>query len=221
MERLEQVKRRERTARDARMNGADATLARLRDYRTQLGTANVLRLAGPALLAILLCVLLVARIAAAHDSARQSPASNRLVGLVAPDLTLTLWNASPGQAGQTLSMVALKGHPVVLNFWEASCDPCQAEAPLLARAWQTYQAQGVQFVGVALETSEQDGVAFLRQHGITYPNGPANTQEVAVRYALIGTPATFFVDRRGIIVGQSPGQLSQDTLNEGIGRALA
>lgn len=206
----------------------EATWMRLRGYRTRLGTPTVLRLAGLGLLAVVLLLLLVGRIGAATNTATQLPASGRLVGHIAPDLTLPLWNgasADPGVSqgasqGASVRLAALQGHPVVLNFWEASCDPCREEAPLLEGAWRTYQPKDVRFLGVALETGEQDGLAFLQQHGITYPNGPAKTEDVAVRYALIGTPVTIFIDRHGVVVDESQGQLSAASLQQGIGRAL-
>jgi cytochrome c biogenesis protein CcmG/thiol:disulfide interchange protein DsbE len=193
-------------------------LASVQSYRARAGTSSVLRFAALGLLSLLVVILLVSRIAAAQQRTQKAPASDRLVGAVVPDLSINLWN---GAQGQTLKLSALQGHPVVLNFWEASCYPCQAEAPLLASAWKAYAPRGVQFVGVALETSDQDGLGFVQSHHIEYPNGPAKTEDVAVRYALVGTPVTLFVNRQGIVVSRSPGQLTAESLKQGIQQALS
>ena len=131
------------------------------------------------LVVILLATLLMERIsvAAAQVKVAASQAQNAahtvppgalgisLVGRMAPDVTFTAWTVKDGQQ---VSLKSLRGHPVVLNFWESTCYPCQLEAPLFVQANKTYAAKGVVFVGVALYTSKSDGLAFLRQYKLTY-----------------------------------------------------
>jgi len=173
------------------------------------------------LVVIALATLLLTRITTANTQAHNVPAGAQgmsLVGKAAPDVALIVWQG--GAAGGQVSLASLRGHPVVLNFWEASCDPCKAEAPLLEQAAKTYQAQGVDFVGVALYTSQSDGLTFLRQHGLTYLSGAATTNQTVVDYGLIGVPDTYFISSSGVIVDQSVGQIAQLKLIEGIQRAL-
>ncbi len=185
--------------------------------------ARSLRIAGAfmtVLVVIALAFLLVSRIHTANTQAHNVPKGVlgvSLVGKSAPDVTFSAWT---GQPGHTVSLASLRGHPVVLNFWEASCDPCQAEAPLFAQANETYQAQGVIIVGVALYTSQADGEAFLKQHGLTYLAGAATTNQTVVDYSLIGVPDTYFINRDGQIVDQNVGQITQQKLTAGIHAAL-
>lgn len=172
------------------------------------------------LVVIALATLLLSRISVANTQAHNVPPSAKgisLVGKAAPDVTFSAWTVSPGQR---VSLASLRGHAVVLNFWEASCDPCAAEAPLLARAANVYQSRGVVFVGVALYTSQADGVTFLRQHGLTYLTGATTTNQTVVDYSLIGVPDTYFINSAGVIVDQNVGQISQQKLTEGILKAL-
>jgi cytochrome c biogenesis protein CcmG/thiol:disulfide interchange protein DsbE len=140
-----------------------------------------------------------------------------LVGRTAPDVTFSAWTVKPEQQ---VSLSSLRGHAVVLNFWESTCYPCELEAPLFAQANKTYQAQGVIFVGVAFGTSQADGEAFLRQHGLTYLAGAATTNQTIVDYSLIGYPDTYFINSAGQIVDQSVGPITQQKLTRGIQSAL-
>lgn len=173
------------------------------------------------LVVIVLATLLLSRINMANTQAHNVPKGAMgisLVGKAAPDVTFSAWTV---RAGQQVSLASLRGHAVVLNFWEASCDPCKAEAPLFAQADKTYQAQGVIFVGVALYTSQADGEAFLKAHDLTYLAGAATTNQTVVDYSLIGVPDTYFINSQGTIVDQSVGQVSQQKLTEGIHHALS
>lgn len=179
------------------------------------------------LVVIMLAALLFSRISAATSATQAAtrPAGKAsaslsgisLVGKVAPDVALQAWT---GRTGQRVSLSSLRGHPVVLNFWEASCVPCAAEAPLLAQAQQTYGAQQVQFVGAALYTSQSDGQSFLTQHHLSYLAGGVTSNQPVVDYALIGVPDTYFINSNGVIVAQVVGQLSRQSLDAGIQKAL-
>ncbi len=160
--------------------------------------------------------LLVSRIASANQVVKQAPklTTPTLVGATAPNLTLTAWTGAP--LGQTVTLASLRGHPVVLNVWEASCTPCQAEAPLLASAYSQYQPKGVAFVGVAIETSQADGLAFLQQHHLTYLAGLAPTNQTVVDYRIIGVPDTYFINSQGKVVAEVVGQLDQQKLDAGL-----
>ena len=184
------------------------------------------------LVVIALAMLLISRISLAtsqaHNAQVQRTADQAhtvpqgalgisLVGHPAPDVTFNAWT---GQPGQQVSLSSLRGHPVVLNIWEATCYPCTLEAPLFVQANKTYQAQGVIFVGVALYTSQSDGEAFLKQHGLTYLAGGATTSQTVVDYSIIGVPDTYFINSAGQIVDQKVGQISQQELTEGIQAAM-
>lgn len=183
-------------------------------------TLQVVGSIAAGLVVIALATLLLSRVTTANTQAHNVPKQATgisLVGKAAPNVTFNAWTGKPGQQ---VSLASLRGHPVVLNFWESSCDPCQAEAPLFAQADKTYQAQGVIFVGVALYTSQADGETFLRQHNLTYLAGGATTNQTVVDYSLIGVPDTYFINSDGVIVDQNVGQISQQKLTEGIKKAL-
>src|SRR5579885_3012669 len=94
-----------------------------------------------------LLILLFARLVSASQNVAVLSASP-LIGHPAPDFTISVWN---GAAGQQIHLAALKGKPVVVNFWASTCVPCQTESPVLVEAAKQYASQGVVFVGVDSE----------------------------------------------------------------------
>jgi cytochrome c biogenesis protein CcmG/thiol:disulfide interchange protein DsbE len=110
-------------------------------------------------------------------------------------------------SGGTFRLSEQRGNVVLVNFWASWCPPCRDEAPVLERAWQDYRDRGVKLVGVDVWDSDQDARGFVREFGISYPNGP-DANAVAVEYGVSGVPETFFVGRDGTVTRHWIGPLT-------------
>ncbi len=53
--------------------------------------------------------------------------------------------------GKTLAMSALRGKPLLVNFWATWCPPCVEELPLLDQFYQDNKAKNWQVVGLAVD----------------------------------------------------------------------
>jgi cytochrome c biogenesis protein CcmG/thiol:disulfide interchange protein DsbE len=135
-----------------------------------------------------------------------SGGAKRLYEGPAPDFTLSLFG------GGQLSLSELKGQLVVLNFWASWCPPCRDEAAALQAVSRQYEDRGVIFVGVAYKDTDVAAQDYLREFGVTYPNGPDSDGRIARAYGIQAAPETFFVDARGEIVEVFIGPLSEEQL---------
>lgn len=114
-----------------------------------------------------------------------------LVGRPAPSFSLTLFS------GEKLSLADLRGKVVFLNFWASWCPPCIAEAKELEAAWRQVKDRDIVFVGVEIQDTEANGRAFVKEFGVTYPNGADVTGKIAIDYGVWGIPESFFIDPDG------------------------
>jgi cytochrome c biogenesis protein CcmG, thiol:disulfide interchange protein DsbE len=120
-----------------------------------------------------------------------------------------------------ISLAALRGKVVVLNFWASWCEPCKEESQVLERVWREYRDRGVVFVGIDAKDAASEGRRFAKRYGITYPlayDGPGQT---VGRYGVTGFPETWFVGRDGRLVGERvQGPVTAAQLRRNIEEAL-
>ena len=129
-----------------------------------------------------------------------------LTGKPAPDFSLTLFE------GRTVRLSDFRGKVVFLNFWASWCPPCREEAPLLEQTWRRYRNEGVIFLGVDIQDTEEAARRFIQDFGITYMNGQDPRNRIAIDYGVYGIPETYFIDKEGRITYKHIGALEQKTI---------
>jgi thiol-disulfide isomerase/thioredoxin len=101
------------------------------------------------------------------------------------------------------------GHPLIINFWATWCDPCRREMPLLQQLWTAYRPDGLQIVGVAVDS--RDAVEqYLRHTSVKYPLlvGEAQGSAAVARFGIDPVlPFSVFADSQGRIVAVKIGEL--------------
>jgi cytochrome c biogenesis protein CcdA/thiol-disulfide isomerase/thioredoxin len=116
----------------------------------------------------------------------------------APDLAgIVGWVNSP-----PLSLAALRGRVVVVDFWTYSCINCLRTLPYL-KAWdEAYRDDGLTILGVhapefAFEREADNVRSAVERLGIRYPVALDNGFDTWNAYANRYWPAKYFIDRRG------------------------
>lgn len=136
----------------------------------------------------------------------------------APDFTLPAVTSVHGP----LSLHMLRGHPVLLNFFNSKCPPCIEEMPTLRHTARIYRAQGVIVLGVATGGDSLDSARqFAGEQRLTYPVIVDEHQNVAWRYDVAGWPTSFFLDTQGRLRGEFVGPLDDPTVRGGLAQAGA
>lgn len=117
------------------------------------------------------------------------------------------------QGAERLS--ALRGKPVVINFWASWCPPCTNELPYFERLAQTY---GNQVTVVTVDWNEQPGVAaaYLQEHGMALPVVTDEQSDIYRAYSLFEVPDTIVLDARGDVTYVSVGELSWHELDRAV-----
>jgi len=127
-----------------------------------------------------------------------------VVALTRPGTAVTKGQPVPNITGTTLDgqpfdLAALRGRPVVSNFWGPSCVPCRTEFPLLAEKAHQHAADGLVIVGVLTDDAPDDARAFVVQYGATWPTVIDPGAALKAAYHVLGRPQSYFVDRDGIL----------------------
>ena len=134
---------------------------------------------------------------------------------LAPNFSLTTFD------GRNISLMDLRGKVIVLNFWASWCQPCRAEANYLEQTWRKYKDSGVVFIGVDYVDTEPNALAYIKEFGITYFNGPDLGTRISQSYGIKGVPETFYIAKNGELRGLKIGPLESPELEQKIDELLA
>lgn len=145
--------------------------------------------------------------------------------IAAPDFSFTLYQGEDelGFSEGRFSHLFGQGKPVVLNFWAGLCPPCRAEMPAFEKIYQEHRGRFILFgLDVGPYTglgSQEDGIALMKEMGVTYPTGFSPESSVVREYEILGMPTTVFLTADGRVVAKHTGLLIEEQLREQV-RAL-
>jgi peroxiredoxin len=126
----------------------------------------------------------------------------------------------PGLDGRPVDLAALRGRPVVVNFWATWCDPCVREFPLLRQAATSHRSQRLAVVGVLTNDRPDAARAFVRRLDATWPVGLDPRGTTATRWGAVGLPHTYFVHPDGTLASHQLGELTQASLDHQLAAIL-
>jgi cytochrome c biogenesis protein CcmG/thiol:disulfide interchange protein DsbE len=134
-------------------------------------------------------------------------------------------------SGKKVSLASYKGKAVLVNFWATWCGPCKLETPWLIELRNQYAAQGFEVLGISADDIDRDDPKkfadekkeigrFVEQMHMPYPvliEGDLLSKPYG---GLDSLPASFFVDRNGIVVAAQMGITAKDEIEANIKKAL-
>lgn len=96
-----------------------------------------------------------------------------VVGFEMPNVTVARLDST------TIDLTALRGKPVVINWWQTFCPPCITEIPELNELVEKYADRDVKFLAIA-NNEMADLTPFLQKHPFTFDIALADDEAVHV-----------------------------------------
>lgn len=126
------------------------------------------------------------------------------VGTSPPEIGLTAFD------GSRVSLPALRGKVVVVDFWASWCAPCKQEMPVLESLYKRFKAQGLVIVGVSVDNDRANAQRFIREVGVSFPIVHDADHSVAGRFKPPKMPTSYVIDKTGKIRFIHGGYRSED-----------
>jgi cytochrome c biogenesis protein CcmG/thiol:disulfide interchange protein DsbE len=133
----------------------------------------------------------------------------------APALTLPNLDGKGQQ-----SLADYRGKWVLLNFWASWCGPCRAESPALEKFQEAHGNPNFTIVGVDTRDLSDDGEAFLKKYGVSYPQMRDANGDAAHDFGTTGVPENFLIDPKGRLRLLVRGPITEEYLEEQVAPLL-
>jgi thiol-disulfide isomerase/thioredoxin len=123
------------------------------------------------------------------------------LGTAPPEIAL------PNPDGKVMSLSALKGKVVLIDFWASWCGPCRRSNPELVETYKKFKDRGFTVFSISLDASKEAWVQAIKEDKLTWPTHVSELKKWAGRvnalYGVEGIPATFLLDKNGKVAGKN------------------
>ena len=114
--------------------------------------------------------------------------------------------------GEAVTLESLRGTVVLLKLWATWCTPCRMETPYLQAVYEENRDRGFEIVGISMDTGDaaDDVAMFVDEFQVTYTILHDPTMQGMELYQVLGLPATFLIDREGVLRWMRYGPIPED-----------
>ncbi len=119
----------------------------------------------------------------------------------APDFTLS------SIQGDRISLSALRGKVVVVEFWATWCPPCRESIPDLNKVYEKFRGRNFELLAISVDKgvdAPSSLRAFVNEYGVVYPV-LWDDNNVNSLYNVSGIPVMFVIDKEGYVVKKHTG----------------
>jgi thiol-disulfide isomerase/thioredoxin len=105
--------------------------------------------------------------------------------------------------GQAVDFSKLRGKVVLVDFWATWCPPCVAISPDIVGLYKKYHSQGLDIVGISMDTDKKAMLDFIKKEGAPWPQYFENSDQdnvIAVKYGINSLPTLWLIDKKGLVV---------------------
>jgi thiol-disulfide isomerase/thioredoxin len=108
--------------------------------------------------------------------------------------------------GRDVDLAQLRGKVVLIDFWATWCPPCKHIAPDVLDLYKKYHSQGLEVVGVSVDSDKQALLETVKTEGLPWPQycdfkGADN--EVAAKFGIEQFPTLFLLNKKGVVVNNN------------------
>ena len=109
--------------------------------------------------------------------------------------------------GKTLTLDALRGKVVLVNFWATWCPYCRKEMPAMQNFYRDYQGQGFEIIAFSIDDDPAKVAQSMREEGYTFAAAMADSDIQQAFGPVSQVPMSMIIDRDGRLRHRIKGQV--------------
>src|SRR5712672_1101860 len=119
--------------------------------------------------------------------------------------------------GTAFDLAALRGRPVIVNFWGPTCVPCRSEFPLFKAKLAQHAADGLVVVGILMADPPDLARTFITDEGAMWATVADLDGAIKGAYRVAARPQSYFIDRAGILRSIQIGEVRDEDFERQFG----